>query len=209
MPLMEADRYFSRVSLINIRRDLIGVGLEHVLIDVDNTIVNQETHEFPRDTGIWLGHARDAGIKFCLVSGAVRSPIIEIANELKLPYISKMFDPMPHKFITAMNKIGGVKLDTVVIGDQLVNDVLCAHLAGLTAYMLQPMVEQDALEKIWEKGWDTYLLRHRRPEPAASLQGDGQAMYEDRHCFCRKKKAPKSKYIKINDLEDMDESGKR
>ena len=75
-----------------------------------------------------------------------------------------------------MGKAGGTRKDTVVIGDQLVTDVLGAHFVGLPAYMLQPLVEADL--------WHTLLLRHferlvmgaRLPEPApSSAQAEGTA----------------------------------
>lgn len=35
MALLTPDRYFSRISAIDIERDLLGCGLTHVLLDID------------------------------------------------------------------------------------------------------------------------------------------------------------------------------
>ncbi len=51
--------------------------------------------------------------------------------------------PLPPAFLAARRKIRGAAADTVVVGDQLATDVLGAHLTGMKAYMLQPLVEQD------------------------------------------------------------------
>ena len=36
MSLLIPERYFSRISSIDIQRDLLDVGFTHVLLDVDN-----------------------------------------------------------------------------------------------------------------------------------------------------------------------------
>lgn len=168
MGLLEPDRYFSRITSIDIDRDILGCGRDHVLLDIDNTILTRDTHEVPRDVGVWLGRARDAGIGFCLLSNNWHHGVYELAGRLDLPLVAKAVKPLPHGFLRALGKVGGTRQDTLVIGDQLVTDVLGAHLVGLPAYMLQPLVEADL--------WHTLLLRHferlvmggRVPEPAAS-----------------------------------------
>mgnify|MGYP002511266875 CR=1 FL=1 len=176
MALFEPDRYFSRLSHIDIERDLLGCGRTHVLLDIDNTILTRDTHEVPRDAGMWLGRAREAGVRFCLLSNNWHHGVYQLAGRLDLPIVAKAVKPLPPAFLAAMRKVGGTRGDTVVIGDQLVTDVLGAHFVGLPAYMLQPLVEADL--------WHTLLLRHferlvmggRVPEPApVPAQAEGAA----------------------------------
>lgn len=176
MALFEPDRYFSRLSHVDIEADLLSRGRTHVLLDIDNTILTRDTHEVPRDAGLWLGRARTAGVSFCLLSNNWHHGVYELAGRLELPLVAKAVKPLPHGFLRAMGKAGGTRKDTVVIGDQLVTDVLGAHFVGLPAYMLQPLVEADL--------WHTLLLRHferlvmgaRLPEPApSSAQAEGAA----------------------------------
>ena len=68
MALLTPDRYFSRLSAIDIERDLLGCGLSHVLLDIDTTVRARDTGCVPRDVGMWLGRAREAGVSFCLLS---------------------------------------------------------------------------------------------------------------------------------------------
>lgn len=60
MALLTPDRYFSRISAIDIERDLLGCGLTHALLDIDNTVRARDTGCVPRDVGMWLGRAREA-----------------------------------------------------------------------------------------------------------------------------------------------------
>ena len=95
MPLLEPDRYFSRLSHVDIERDLLALGFRFVLLDIDNTILTRDTHEVPRDAGFWLAKARDAGIAFCLVSNNWHEGVYQLANRLSLPIVAKAVKPLP------------------------------------------------------------------------------------------------------------------
>lgn len=88
MSFLEPDRYFARISRIDIDRDLLALGFRNVLLDVDNTILTRDTHEVPRDVGFWLAKARDAGITFCLVSNNWHEGVYQLANRLSLPIVA-------------------------------------------------------------------------------------------------------------------------
>ena len=142
----------SRISRIDIKRDIVAAGFTHVLLDVDNTIFTRDTHEVPRDVSIWLAMARDAGIAFCLVSNNFHAGVYTVADRLGLPIVAKAVKPLPPAFLIARRKIGAKRASTLVIGDQLITDVLGAHFLGMHAYMVCPLVEQDLKH--------TLLLRH-------------------------------------------------
>ena len=112
----------------------------------------RDDHTVPSDVQAWLAKARAAGVEFCLLSNNFHHGVQDLAARLDLPVVAKAVKPLPHGFIRARRKIGGKRKDTLVIGDQLITDVLGAHLCGLKAYMLVPLVEKDL--------WHTLLLRH-------------------------------------------------
>ena len=165
MAFLKPDRYFSRISHIDIDRDLIQHGFQGALLDVDNTILTRDTHEVPRDVGFWLGRARDKGIRFCLVSNNWHSSVFQLAGSLDLPVVSKAMKPLPHGLVLAMHKLDTDRVHTVMIGDQLMTDVIAAHAIGMKAYMLQPLVEQDLPFTLMMRNVERVLLGSRKPEP--------------------------------------------
>ena len=68
MPFVSPDKYFSRITRINVERDLLASGLRFVLLDIDNIILTRDTREIPADVREWLDRAQAAGIAFCLLS---------------------------------------------------------------------------------------------------------------------------------------------
>ncbi len=99
----------SRLSHVDIDRDLLALGYRNVLLDVDNTILTRDTHEVPRDVGFWLAKARDAGIAFCLVSNNWHEGVYQLANRLSLPIVAKAVKPLPPAFLMALRKIGATR----------------------------------------------------------------------------------------------------
>lgn len=166
MPFLKPDRYFSRISQIDIERDLIGCGFESVLMDIDNTILTRDTHEVPHDVGVWLGRARTAGLRFCLVSNNWHEGVYQLAERLELPIVAKAVKPLPPAFLMALRKIEAKRKTTVVIGDQLVTDVLGAHFLGMKAYLLQPLVEQDLPHTLMLRHFERLVMGDREPEEA-------------------------------------------
>lgn len=168
MSFLEPDRYFSRISQVDINRDLLDVGYRNVLLDVDNTILTRDTHEVPRDVGFWLAKARDAGITFCLVSNNWHEGVYQLADRLDLPIVAKAIKPLPPAFLMARKKIGAQRANTVVIGDQLVTDVLGAHFTGMKAYLLAPLVEQDLPHTLLLRNFERLVMGNKQPEGAGA-----------------------------------------
>lgn len=169
MGFFEPERYFSRISHIDVKKDLLDRGFRHVLLDIDNTILSRETHAIPRDVAVWLADARTAGVEFCLVSNNWHDSVLELAGKLDLPIVAKAMKPLPHGFVLGMRKLGAKTASTVVIGDQLSTDIAGAHLVGISAYMLQPLAEQDLRHTLVLRGIERALLGDCEPEPAPAF----------------------------------------
>ncbi len=176
MSFLKPDRYFARISRIDIERDLVDAGYRFALLDIDNTLLTRDTHEVPRDVSVWLERAREAGIQFCLVSNNWHESVYKVANSLSMPIITKAFKPFPLAFFRARHKLGAKRAETVVIGDQLVTDVIGAHLAGLKAYLLAPLVEQDLPHTLFLRNFERAIMKDRQPEGVSNARcEDGDA----------------------------------
>lgn len=152
MGFLEPNKYFSRVTFIDVQRDLIDKGFTHIIMDVDNTLLTRDDHHVPLDVLAWINKVKAANISICLLSNNFHEGVVHLADRLELPIIAKAVKPLPHGYLLALKKLQAKRSNTVVIGDQLITDVLGAHFLGMTAYMVCPLVETDL--------WHTLLLRH-------------------------------------------------
>lgn len=166
MGIFDPERYFSRVSNVHVQHDLLDVGFVNVLLDMDNTVVSRATHDVPRDVRLWLSQAREAGVNICLLSNNWHQSPYKWSVELDIPVVAKACKPLPHAFLIARDKLRARSADTVVIGDQLITDVVGAHLLGMQAYLVCPLAEVDLKHTVLIRNFERMLLRESTPEGA-------------------------------------------
>lgn len=164
MAFFQPDRYFARVTRISPEADLLACGFTNMLIDMDNTILARDTHDVPLDVRAWLGDVRAAGVSICLLSNNWHQSPYELAERLDIPVVAKACKPLPHGYLAARHLLGARSADTVVVGDQLSTDVVGAHLLGMKAYLVCPLVEQDLLRIRAVRVLERALLGNRVPE---------------------------------------------
>lgn len=168
MALYVPDRYFSRVSNIDVARDLIGAGYTSVLLDVDNTLLTRDEHHVPVDVRAWLGKVTRSGVNVCLLSNNFHQNVVDLAQNLGLPIVSKAMKPLPHGYLLACRKIGARRKQTVMVGDQLTTDILGAQMLGMGAYLVCPLVEADLRHTLVLRNVENLFIGDREPEGAAT-----------------------------------------
>ncbi len=170
MSLVHPDRYFARTSAIDVKADILGCGFTHVLLDVDNTIVSRADHQVPKDVRLWIERLRQQGVRLCFLSNNWHSSVFEIAAELGIPVVAKACKPLPHGFLLALRKVGASRKHTVMVGDQLSTDVVGAHLVGLCAYLVCPLVEEDLKHTMLLRSIERAFISDHEPEGVGACE---------------------------------------
>ncbi|MDO5329119.1 MAG: YqeG family HAD IIIA-type phosphatase [Coriobacteriia bacterium] len=168
MAFFYPDRYFTRLSDISIKKDILNLKYKYLLLDVDNTILTRDKSIVPTDIKSWIYAAQQSGLEICLISNDWHSNVVDTAKDLNLPIVVKSLKPLPHAFVRAMKKIGAEKKHTLMIGDQLLTDVLGAHLVGLKCYLLNPLVKADLIHTLVLRRLESVILRNRQPERSSA-----------------------------------------
>lgn len=164
MGLYEPDRYFSSLVRIDVEWDLVRQGLTQVFLDVDNTIRRRDNDEVPLEVRSWLAKARDRGISLCLLSNNFHDDIYDLAHELDLPVVAKAMKPLPFGFQRAMKMLGATPETSVMVGDQLLTDIVGAHVVGMRGYLVRPLVDVDLKHTVVIRRIEKCLLREKTPQ---------------------------------------------
>ncbi|MGQ9455130.1 MAG: YqeG family HAD IIIA-type phosphatase [Armatimonadota bacterium] len=128
-----------RITEIDIQR-LFNAGFRSLLLDLDNTLLPWRSFEVPTDVRCWLRAAEQLGFKLCIVSnthdpGRLRM----IAEEVGVEYVHRALKPCSAGFDMALAKLGCTRREAVVVGDQVLTDVLGGNLAGMYTILVEPM----------------------------------------------------------------------
>ena len=136
--------------------ELRKMGVDALLLDVDNTLTEHHSQELDVVTEAWLIAVKEAGIKLMLVSNSKDPRVAPFAKRIDLPYVHTSLKPLPFGFLRAAKALGVSRKRCMAVGDQSFTDVLGAKLAGVRVVQLIPV-------KV-EEGW-SFRLRRRLEQP--------------------------------------------
>lgn len=159
MPFLRPNRYFAGLASINIERDLVQQGYTAVLLDLDNTVRSRETDAVPDQVKDWLDRARQAGIKLCILSNSWHGSAVRHARQLNIPVVTKSCKPLAHGYFMACRKLGVRPKNAVMVGDQILTDVLGARFARMGAYLVQPLSNVNIKSALWQRKVEQVILR--------------------------------------------------
>lgn len=164
MAFFKPERYFKRITDIDVQSDIAALGFTHVLVDVDNTIRSREDGLVPDDVQEWLEEAARAGVTVCLFSNNWHDNVFELGRQLDLPVVAKAMKPLPYAYFHAKRQVGCPLGTTLAIGDQLLTDICGAHVLGVTAYLVEPLAQKDLRHTVVLRRLERKLMGPLQPE---------------------------------------------
>ena len=138
MSLFFPTLYRRRITDVT-TEDLHRLGVECLLLDVDNTLTTHDAPDLTDMVKVWLTMMSEAGFSLIIVSNNSAERVAPFAEKIGLPFYAHARKPLPFGFRAAANKMGCVRKRCVVIGDQLFTDMLGANLAGVPSILLEPI----------------------------------------------------------------------
>jgi len=119
------------------------LGCELFLVDLDNTLVPYDVETPTAENINFLDSIQKAGIKVALLSNNAEKRVKNYAEKLNIKYYAKALKPLPKIYKTVLKDFGVKKEELLCIGDQLLTDVLGAHLANVKVIWTRPLVKRD------------------------------------------------------------------
>lgn len=147
---------------------LLSAGVRVLLLDIDNTLAPYEQPD--PDSAIigWLEELRAAGITAAFLSNNHGERVERFNRALSLPVRCSAKKPLPGNAKKLLRALGGNKKNAALLGDQIFTDVLCAHLAGIRAFLVPPIKDRTdrgtRFKRRMEKG---ILKKYYKKHPAA------------------------------------------
>lgn len=123
--------------------ELSGRGVKAIITDLDNTLVGWDEALATPEVINWFNSMKDHNIKVTIVSNNNQARVATFATPLKVDYIFNARKPMGQAFKKACTAMGVKPEETVVIGDQMMTDVLAANSNGFYSIMVVPVKSND------------------------------------------------------------------
>ena len=159
--MFRPDGFAARLEEISLD-ELAQQGVRGIIIDLDNTLIGYNESVLAPAVVSWILTARRRGFRIALVSNNFAQRVAAVGAHLEVPTVPSALKPLPRGFLRALALIGTQKHETVVVGDQLLTDVLGAKFAGLRAILTEPLTEHGFITTRVMRVIERFLLGNRR-----------------------------------------------
>ncbi len=124
---------------------LAAMGVDTLLIDVDNTLSTFKGERFVNGFEQWRDEMLSCGIKLRILSNAKTRRLNKFACRAGIEGTGMALKPLPFGYLRAVRQSGSKVKTTAVVGDQIFTDILGGSLAGVKTFLVEPIL----LEKEW------------------------------------------------------------
>ncbi len=136
------NEHYSSVFDIN-PSDLKANGVKGIITDLDNTLVAWDVKDATDEIIDWFNLLSEHGIQVTIASNNKESRVRLFSQPLDTRSIHSARKPLSKAFKKAQKEMKLEKDEIVVIGDQLLTDVLGGNLAGFHTILVVPIAETD------------------------------------------------------------------
>ena len=156
--------------------DLLAQGIEGVIIDLDNTLIAWNQWEHTPEMAHWLHELKDAGIKVHIASNNNPGRVKKAADPLAAAYTARALKPLRRKLRKVIEQLGMPADRIVLVGDQLMTDIIGANRLGLRSILVKPIVQHDNIYTWFNRRLEREAMRHlgldRQADWGNTLGGD-------------------------------------
>lgn len=135
-------------------------GKKGIIVDLDNTLVPWNVEYATEEVIEWLKKMNESDIKVTIFSNNNKERVTVFAEPLETPFIYKANKPLQGAFKRAMQQMQLKKDEVVVIGDQLLTDILGGNRAGFYTILVVPIVQSDAPITKFNRNLERLILNH-------------------------------------------------
>ena len=144
--------------------DLKEKGIKAIITDLDNTLVEWDRTHPTEKVKDWVKAMQDADIKITVVSNNNESRCQIFTQSLGVEYIPAARKPLAKAFVEATRRMGVEKDEVVVMGDQVMTDVLGGNRAGYHTILVIPVAQTDGFWTKFNRKLERIILNKFRKQ---------------------------------------------
>lgn len=145
-------------------------GIKGVITDLDNTLVAWDVKDATPEVASWFQEMKKHEIKVTILSNNNMERVKVFSDPLGTPYVFSARKPLSRAFKKVAKEMNLQKHEIVVIGDQLLTDVLGGNSAGFHTILVVPIVQSDAKITKFNRKIERILLNYFRSKGKISWE---------------------------------------
>lgn len=142
MSLFKPNQILNRFTELNIK-ELKDRGFKTVFIDIDNTITAPGTGNLTDEAKKFIEDIKEAGLRPVIFSNNTKNRVSSFVSDYDVDWYYLVLKPLPFTLLKLCKKYNCKPSECVVIGDQLLTDILCANLSKSYGIYSKQLQEKD------------------------------------------------------------------
>lgn len=118
-------------------------NIKAILTDLDNTLIAWNNPNGTQELHEWLDEMQTAGIQVIVVSNNNHERVKKALDNFNLDFISSAHKPLVNKIKQKIKSLKLTNNEVVIVGDQLLTDILAGHLAHVKSILVKPLITSD------------------------------------------------------------------
>ena len=172
-------RTFMDVNVNQLKRQ----GIKLFISDLDNTLVPHYSRLPNKDNLAFIKKIKDAGIEFVIMSNNIKSRVRTYAEKANVEeWYSNARKPFKSVAKKIIDKRDYLPSEVVIMGDQIVMDILVANRLKVESILVQPLVSTDykmsSFNMFLEKKIYTRLSKGNILKRGEFSTGDEEKLFE-------------------------------
>ncbi len=143
--LLKADLELARASELT-GEFLSQLGIKVLIADLDNTLAMYENETPDDEIKRWADSLTEHGISLAIVSNNGEERVKKYCEPLGVDYYWKSGKPSRKTIRRAMEKLGGTRDTTALVGDKFVTDIIGAKRCGILSIKVKPLGKRRMFE---------------------------------------------------------------
>ncbi|MEW9675835.1 YqeG family HAD IIIA-type phosphatase [Lentibacillus sp. L22] len=150
-------------SVFDIHPDVLKQqGIKGIITDLDNTLVAWNVKDATPEIIQWFQLMKENNIKVTIISNNNEERVKIFSQPLDIPFLFRAKKPLGRAFKSAAKTMKLNKNEIVVVGDQLLTDVLGGNLCGFHTILVVPIVHSDGKLTRINRKFERRILRYMR-----------------------------------------------
>ena len=159
MTLFRPKEILNTYTDLNIK-DLKDRGFKAVLLDIDNTIAVPNTGKCDDKAKQFISDLQNNGFEVVIFSNNNEERVRHFLDDLDVKYVYYALKPLPFSYIKTCKKLNIKPSETIVLGDQLMTDILGANLSGCYGIYTKRLQEKDSFLTSINRKMENFIWRH-------------------------------------------------
>ena len=137
-------------------------GVKTLFIDLDNTLDSYRAFHPKQETIDYINKIQKLGITPVIISNNKGKRVSSFANGLKIEYLASAHKPFHKRIDNEIARRNLKKEDVMLVGDQMMTDVLAAHGAKIRVVLTEKIVKEDQWTTHINRIFDRPIRRYHR-----------------------------------------------